>query len=345
MTELARRVGITQRSVSEFESGRGCPSAGTLERLAAALDFPPAFFGEPPLEDLPQEGASFRSMSSMTSGQRDAAEAAGVIAMAFSRWLDERFVLPAPDLPDSVGLQPATWADVVRSAWGMGERPVKNMVHLLEAHGVRVFSLVEECKEVDAFSFWHRAAPYVFLNTMKSGERGRFDAAHELGHMVMHRHGSPKGRDAELEANAFASAFLMPEGSIRANAPRFPTLAHLSELRFNWNVSVLALIRRLWDLKLVSEWHYRSLCIEATQLGARKGDQDTLPHESSQILRKVFNQLRDEGITKADVARQLSISTRELDSMIFALALTAVDGGRSSDMTVSSPRGHLRLVK
>ena len=33
---------------------------------------------------------------------------------------------------------------------------------------------------MDAYSFWRRGVPYVFLNTMKSAERSRMDAAHEL---------------------------------------------------------------------------------------------------------------------------------------------------------------------
>ncbi|MEU8739183.1 ImmA/IrrE family metallo-endopeptidase [Streptomyces halstedii] len=40
--------------------------------------------------------------------------------------------------------------------------------------------------EVDAFAVWREGVPFVFLNTQKSAERGRFDAAHEFGHLVMH---------------------------------------------------------------------------------------------------------------------------------------------------------------
>src|SRR5438094_162699 len=82
-------------------------------------------------------------------------------------------------------------------------------------------ALAIDAKEVDAFSMWHGETPFVFLNTKKSCERSRFDAAHELGHLVLHRHGVPQGQQAEAEANAFASAFLMPRASVLAMAPRF----------------------------------------------------------------------------------------------------------------------------
>ena len=107
---------------------------------------------------------------------------------------------------------------------GLESNSSKNMVHLFEAKGVRVFSLVEDTRTVDAFSVWRGTRPFAFLNTIKTGEHGRFDAAHELGHLVLHRHGGPSGRRAEDEANRFASSFLMPAADVIARLPRIHTL-------------------------------------------------------------------------------------------------------------------------
>ena len=84
-------------------------------------------------------------------------------------------------------MDPETAAEVVRAEWNLGEQPIPNLVPLLEVHRVRVFSLTQECREVDAFSLWLRQ-PFVFLNTQKSAEHSRFDAALELSHLVMHGH-------------------------------------------------------------------------------------------------------------------------------------------------------------
>ncbi|MEK2654790.1 ImmA/IrrE family metallo-endopeptidase [Pseudomonas aeruginosa] len=55
--------------------------------------------------------------------------------------------------------------------------------------------MAEETSQVNAFSCWRRGVtPFVFLNTQKSAEASRFDAAHELGHLVLHRHGENKGK-------------------------------------------------------------------------------------------------------------------------------------------------------
>src|SRR5205807_2630424 len=124
--------------------------------------------------------------------------------------------------------------------WGLGQLAISHMVKLLETKGVRVFSLVENAKEVDAFSTWKGGTPYIFLNTYKSSSHNRYDAAHELGHLVLHKHGAVGGQVAEKEANLFAAAFLMPRSSVIAAAPRFATMPHLIQLKRKWLVSVSA---------------------------------------------------------------------------------------------------------
>ncbi len=133
---------------------------------------------------------------------------------------------------------------------------------------MRVFSLSVDAREVDAFPMWYGDIPFVFLNTKKTAERCRFDAAHELGHLVMHRHGAPQGQEAEKEANAFASAFLMPRRSVLANAPRSATLKSLISHKKYWNVSAAALNYRLHSLNLTTDWTNRTLCIDLAKLGA-----------------------------------------------------------------------------
>jgi Zn-dependent peptidase ImmA (M78 family) len=203
------------------------------------------------------------------------------------------------------------------------------MVHLLEQHGIRVFSLAEECRQVDAFSVWREDKPFVFLNTIKSGERSRFDAAHELGHLVLHRHGGPRaGREAEQEADAFASAFLMPRRSVLAAAPTFPSVASLVTLKKEWNIAVSALARRLHDVGLLTDWNYRTMMIEMSGLGYRTSEPDAIQRETSQVLSKVFRSMRETGWTRTRLANELDIHTRDLDALVFGLAFVSLAGGR-----------------
>src|SRR5271154_6884481 len=241
MTRLAGLIDVTAKAVSDYEKGEYPPSDETLARIATATRFPIGFFSGCDLHEPTPDTASFRSMSRMTAGQRDAALGAGALAFLLNDWVESRFDLPPPDLLDLRDEQPEVAASVMRQHWGLGERPIKNMVHLLEAKGVRVYSLAENSVEVDAFALWHSKTPFVFLNTLKSAEHGRFDAAHELGHLILHRHAAPSGQQAEQDANAFASAFLMPAASVRARAPRFATIDQLIRLKKIWTISLAAL--------------------------------------------------------------------------------------------------------
>lgn len=337
---LAELAGITSRSVTGFERGEYAPDAETLSRLAEVVRFPPAFFDGPDLPEIAPGAASFRSMSKMTASQRDSALGAGVLAFAFHDWIAERFRLPAPDVPAlGPGHDPETAAEVVRAEWGLGGSPVPNMIHLLEAHGVRVFSLAEECREVDAFSVWRAGTPFVFLNTQKSGEHSRMDVAHELGHLVMHSQDEiPQSKEVESEARRFASAFLLPQARMRASAPRWPTLTDLIAYRKPWKVSVAALNYRLHQLGLITDWHYRTLCIEIAKAGYRTREPQPMRRETSQILSKVFAALREERIGKAEIARALRYHAEELDDFVFHLAMLPVSGQGSSVGRSSAPK-------
>ncbi len=340
---LAEMIGLTPRSVIAYEAGDQEPAADTLERLAKVLDFPVQFFSGDEVDQIDPGAASFRALKSMTARQRDASLAAGCLAVELAEWVGGRFQLQAANIPsDCESMAPEIAAEAVRAHWSLGERPIRNMVHLLELHGVRVFSLVEECVEVDAFSLWRDDVPFVFINTMKSPERSRLDAAHELGHLVLHR-GSERGREAEHHANRFASSFLMPRSAILASAPRYPSLPNLLQGKRPWNVSVAAFAHRLHTVGLMTDWQYRMTCVELSTRGFRKNEPSSSGvRETSQVWSKVFAALREDGVTKADVAAEVRVPVREIDALVFGLVkMGSIEGGRGRR---TAPRGHLKVV-
>jgi len=186
LTRLAEVTGLSTHTLSVYENGHQVPSEESLVLLAETLEVAPAFLAAPDTDELPADAVSFRALSKMTARQRDRALSSGAVALLINEWIDERFRLPGPDMPSLTGQDPEAAAEMVRARWGLGERPSTNVLHLLEAHGVRIYSLTAENRELDAYSLCWRGQPFIFLNTTKSGERGRFDAAHELGHLVLH---------------------------------------------------------------------------------------------------------------------------------------------------------------
>jgi Zn-dependent peptidase ImmA (M78 family)/DNA-binding XRE family transcriptional regulator len=349
---LAQLIGVSEKSVTSYEKGTQEPERETLSRIANALNFPAGFFLADDIDELTPNIASFRALTKMTASQRDIALSSGSIALLLNEWIEQRFDLPDIDLPDlgreSTDNQqrPEAAANELRSHWGIGELSIKNMIYLLESKGIRVFSLAIDAKEVDAYSMWYGGKPFVFLNTLKSAEHCRFDAAHELGHLVLHRHGEPQGQEIEREANAFASAFLMPRRSVLANAPKFPTLPNLIAYKKYWTVSVAALNYRLHTLGLTSDWVYRTLCIQISDAGYRTKEPEGAPHETSQVLNKVFTALRKEGIGKNNVAQELMLDPTEIEQLTFGLMLASQSQSEQCiPASKPSSRSHLRLVK
>lgn len=314
---LAEALGVAQHTVTRWELGSTTiPTTENIQAMARELSFPVSFFMAVDV-DFPEQ-ASFRSQTSMSAGAREAALSAGSIGYLVSDWVESKFSLPPAVLPDLRLYAPAEAARALREEWGLGERPVSNMVHLLESKGVRVFSLAENTLKVDAYSLWRQDRPYVFLNTMKSGERSRFDAAHELGHLVLHQDGASEGREAEDQANQFSSAFLMPEGDIRAKCPYGPTLRDLIVLKSRWRVSVAALAYRLHKLALLSDWKYRDICIEMSSLGYNKVEPSPIDRERSAVWDKVLKAMWSERMNTTRIADELGLPEKELNDLLFS---------------------------
>lgn len=329
-SRLAREIGVTLRTISLYESGAKSPSVVTLALLSEKLGFPVDFFTRPQMDSPLADAASFRSQARRTGTERDAALAAGAIAFEFADWINGLFVLPEPSVPDLRGFEPETAARMLRSSWNLGERPIANTVHLLEAHGVRVFSMAEPGMTVDAYSVWRDDVPFIFLNTQKTAEHSRHDAMHELGHLVLHRHGAPHGQVAEREADAFASAFLLPREGVERESSAMPTLESLIPLKRFWKVSLASYVFRLHRLRIITDWHYRLLFTELSSLGHRRAEPQGVAREGSQVLEKVFQLLRGQRMSKASIAQEMRIPLSELDSLVFGLVVTSVQGSASS---------------
>lgn len=338
---LAEKATISLRSLISYEAGDYDPPAETTELLARALKIPIGFLFADDLIIPGPDAGSFRAASRMTARQRDAVLVTVGIAERLNAWIEDHFDLPNPDVPFLTD-DPALAAKRVREGWGLADNAVPNMVHLLEHHGVRVFSLAQDCLTVDAFSRTLDGQPFVFLNTMKSAERSRFDAAHELGHIVLHRSGR-QGRDRgmEQEADAFASAFLMPAGPMLATGATNPSLASILKMKKPLRVSAGAFVRRLKDLGMISDWTYRSLSVDISKRGWRTWEPDSCAREQSQLLGKVLTGLRAQGRSRKEISDELHVTESDIEELMFGLTIQVLEGGNAS---TASTRPPLRLA-
>jgi Zn-dependent peptidase ImmA (M78 family)/DNA-binding XRE family transcriptional regulator len=345
---FAELIGVTPNTIIRYETGEIAPTDENIGKMAASLGFSVSFFHGKDVDEPRRDNASFRGMASKSGKVMDAALASGALAFLLDDWIASEFYRSGDNLLDLQLEPPETAAMMLRQHWRLGDKPIKNMVHLLEANGVRVFSLAENTTAVDAFSLWRDDIPYVFLNRFKSAERSRFDAAHELAHLCLHKHGGAHAQyqDSEIEkqANAFAGAFLMPESDLKVicNQP-LVSVDHLVRYKKRWRVSAAALNYRAREVGLISDARCNSNYVEMSRRGWLRNEPDGIGREQSYVWQEIINDLNGRGITKSRISEIVSVPPSEIEALLFGLANMMIIDGQGS----GTPRRkvELRLIK
>ncbi len=346
---LAEAVNLSAQAITDYETAASQPTPESANRLAFALHFPLGWFYNSSLEDLPQEAVSFRSQARMTARIRAKTLATGQMAYeTLSPTFHKHFKFPALDIPFLDAEEPEKSAQLLRDHWKLGQGPITNMVHLLEAKGVEVYWLEADSECVDAVSFWRDNKPFVLLNTTKpAGERERFDLAHELAHLVLHRQAKiGDSRTLEKQAQSFASAFLLPEAQYRSECPRQPIMAQFLPLKKRWGVSIQAQVTRATELNIYTHWQYQTAFKTISMNGWRKQEPQPLPRQESALHKLAFEKLAQKGLTAIDIANQIQIGVEDLFEIAPVSQQFAQRIAISSDIqAVQSEHNHLKLVK
>ena len=301
--------------------------------------------GSPAIGDLSEQQVWFRSLRHSTMKQRRSAMGHGRFALLFFQWIEDHFRLPACDLPyeDAISMRPEQAATTLRADWGYGENPLPSMMSLVEAHGIRLFSLPPIGKVVEAFSFVFNDPPYIAVDVQKTAERIRFDIAHEIGHLVMHTAAASENRgadssdsmqevwrDFEGEAHSFASNLLMPAQRVKGVVPNHATVPQLLEAKKYFHVSAMAMTRRAHDLGRLSDWEYRSACSELTARGYRTAEPGGMKPEQSQVFRYVARSNRGRGISTRTISEETGLTPVELHDLSFGNLLAVAGDGSAA---------------
>ena len=302
--ELATEIGVTPAAIGQFESAVARPSQATLGRLALALRVPVGYFSQGRrMFALREEDAHFRSLRS--TSKRDRAQARSQVERLAEivAAVEDRVRLPAVELPDiPVGTTPEDCARIVRAAWGLGDGPIRNMVRLLESHGVIVARLEAATEDVDAFSCWIGARPFVILASNKgAADRSRFDCGHELAHLLLHPDAKPGDPRVEREAHRFAAELLTPAASIAKELPRRVDWRSYAELKLRWRVAMSMLVLRARDLSVISDAAYRRAMVEMSRRGWRRDEPASLGEpEQPELLGRAMALLGEKRQFKVD---------------------------------------------
>ncbi|HMT05935.1 MAG TPA: XRE family transcriptional regulator [Solirubrobacterales bacterium] len=324
--DLAEKVGISPASITQYEAGNTLPPSGTLAKLALACGFPVDFLAYDGKQSRPSDSTLpyFRSLRSTRAFERDQAEAFAVLVWQVVRVFEEHVDLPEVSIPSlpieefEPTARAESLAEAVRAEWDVPRGPIGNVVNLLENHGAVCARQVSASSRVDAFSQWIDGRPFVLLwKTKNDGARSRFDAAHELGHLVMHPDADPGNKIMERQAHGFAAPFLMPADQILDELPRrSPTqrdIPALVDLRIKWGASISALYYRSYELGVISEMVYRRSMIRLSEFGFRKQEPGEVPKEEPSLLATALGLIEDAlGYGLNELARETRLSEAQV---------------------------------
>jgi Zn-dependent peptidase ImmA (M78 family)/transcriptional regulator with XRE-family HTH domain len=306
--DLAAAAHVQQPLISMIERGERVASATHVEAIAEALGLPVSFFAFRPLEG-PAASPEFRRMKSAKS--RDTEQARQLFKEGFriSEQLLDGSRYPRPVLPVIDDREPELATERIeevaqetRSLWGLdGHSPIHHLVRTMERRGVIVTPLVLPSDDEPTYGegkLQHFGASYwlgvgetamVSLFPGSSGDRDRFTAAHEAGHMILHTFRPSVDPDTkEQEANLFASALLAPARAIDAAYSESMGLKQLAAMKAKWGVSMQALIMRGQHLDLLSRERAQGLFRQISARGWRKNEPVSVPHEAPKLLRKLI---------------------------------------------------------
>jgi Zn-dependent peptidase ImmA (M78 family) len=230
---------------------------------------------------------------------------------------------PAPRLP-RLDHGPVAAACLTRQALGLApDQPIGPLIRTLERAGVWVLAIPVPLPRRDACSAWaggDAIIPVLVVAATPAGDRRRFSVAHEVGHLVLHQ--VPQGAPHALErqADAFAEAFLLPEGAMREALVPPITLTTLAALKARWGVSLQALIRRAHTLDLLTPSQYRSLHAQLGARGWRTEEPVAVPVERPRALRQLAELLYGRPIDYPSLAHAMSLDPAFVRELLAAHA-------------------------
>ncbi len=309
--QFAASIGVNQSAIAQIESGRITPGEQVFQRIILQTGFPADFFNQPNSVDFPLGSLLFRARASVTLRERCQARQYARTVYEVAEKMGKNITgiplrLPRmEDKPDRAAIQTRSFLSL------SPDEPILNLISGIERSGTLVMALPTELKKRDAFSAWvgsdTRRPVIVICNNTVPGDRLRFSIAHELGHLVIHQ--SPIGDTStiEREANLFAGEFLMPKEAMLKEITKPVTLPNLLPLKARWKVSIQALIRRAYELEIITPRQYKYLMYQLSLQGWRTKEPLDIPTEKPRMISQMAELLYGVPINYKELADDVNL--------------------------------------
>ena len=328
-TSLCNLINYSSGTVSKWTNGQQYPESIAVQKISDALQIPESWFLKPSL-NFGSEVSFFRSNASTTQIYRK--KAISHLQMTYEcnleleNWIDYPSVFYPRILTREEGLsldfaEIENIANFYRDQWKLGRGPIKNLIKVLENVGTIIVKEQLGSTNMDGVSKWFFDRPYILISSDKASAcRNRFDVAHELAHLVLHKNLTLEDYELgykriEDEAHYFASCFLCPSESVSFDLYR-STLDSLVLVKQKWKVSIGALIMRGKVLDIISEEYAERLWRNYSYRKWRQREplDDSIEQETPSLLSKSIKLLIDEKVfTKQILKNDLSLYDHDIE--------------------------------
>lgn len=188
-------------------------------------------------------------------------------------------------------------------------QPITDLINILENIGILIIEIDNtngKFSGFDGLSEIVEDVPLIVLLNDIDGERQRFTIAHELGHLVLNI--KDNNLNEEKMCNKFASNLLMPKEAVinefglsRNNLSFFELRAFKNE----YKVSMAAILYRLKELNIISEYLYKKINISFSSKGYKKHEPDPIEQEKSYQFKRLVHKLEVNNIISLNKACEL----------------------------------------
>lgn len=283
INDLAALLGVSKQAISQYETSNVTPDFDKMRIITNELNFPSSYFFQEDSFDVNAKTTYFRALLSANKNARlqqvVKVKHLAMIYEILSNYL-EFPQLNIPDVSEFINnneIDYEAMSQKIREYWEIGQKPIEDFPYLLEKNGIIVASYPVSQDNIDAYSQKINVEGndkfiIVLSDDKNSAVRSNFDAAHELGHILLHdwnldleELSREDFKKQEKQANNFAAAFLLPKEAFLKDVSLYPKdLKYYIELKRKWKVSISAMLIRANKLGVINDNQYQYLMKQMT---------------------------------------------------------------------------------